>query len=205
MDTISYIDKVHKKEITIETKNLIKPQELYKHIGERLIFHNGFGYVVSGILEKADKEFNLYQYDVYVGVDYSNELDISYFYCNKDDPDSILDLEEMYYSLYIVKIEGIVRDRIIDNCKYIAIPSKEEKEFIDNILSMSNEEIIDNYEKVKSQSELCFSSFLMSSVLISLCVRGFLYMPIRENSAGNTAEIAIAGTAMYLTLSANKR
>ena len=154
MDTISYIDKVHKKEITIEIKNLIKPQELYKHIGERLIFHNGFGYIVSGILEKADKEFNPYQYDLYGGIDYSNELDISYFYCDKDNPDSILNLEEMYYSLYIVKIEGIVRDRIIDNCKYIAIPSKEEQEFIDNILSMSNEEIISNYEKAKKQLKL---------------------------------------------------
>ena len=91
MDTIRYIDKVHKKEITIETKNLIKPQDLYKHIGERLIFHNGFGYIVSGILEKADKEFNPYQYDVYRSVDYSNELDISYFY-RKDNPDSIIDL-----------------------------------------------------------------------------------------------------------------
>ena len=154
MDTIRYIDKVHKKEITIETKNLIKPQDLYKHIGERLIFHNGFGYIVSGILEKADKEFNPYQYDLYGDVDYSNELDISYFYCDKDNPDSILNLEEMYYSLYIVKIEGIVRDRIIDNCKYIAIPSKEEQEFIDNILSMSNEEIISNYEKAKKQLKL---------------------------------------------------
>lgn len=154
MDTISYIDKVHNKEIIIETKNLIKPQELYKHIGERLIFHNGFGYIVSGILEKADKEFNPYQYDLYGGADYSNELNISYFYCNKDDPDSILDLEEIYYSLYVVKIEGIVRDRIMDTCKYIAIPSKEEQEFIDNILSMSNEKIIDNYEKAKKQLKL---------------------------------------------------
>ena len=159
MDAISYIDKVHKKEITIETKNLIKPQELYKHIGERLIFHSGFGYIVSGILEKADKEFNLYQYDLYGSADYSNELDISYFYCDKDDPDSILDLEEMYYSLYIVKIEGIVRDRIIDNCKYIAIPSKEEQEFIDNILSMSNEEIADNYEKAKNQLKILTDNY----------------------------------------------
>lgn len=154
MDTISYIDKVHKKEITIETKNLIKPQELYKHIGERLIFHNGFGYIVSGILEKADKEFNLYQYDVYRSVDYSNELDISYFYCNKDDPDSILNLEEMYYSLHVVKIKGIVYDQNMNTCKYIAIPSKEEQEFIDNLLSMSNEEITDNYEKAKKQLKL---------------------------------------------------
>lgn len=154
MDTISYIDKVHKKEITIETKNLIKPQELYKHIGERLIFHNGFGYIVSGILEKADKEFNPYQYDLYGSADYSNGLDISYFYCNKDDPDSILDLEEMYYSLYIEKIKGIVHDQNMTICKYIAIPSKEQQEFIDNILSMSNEEIIDNYKKAKKQLKL---------------------------------------------------
>lgn len=154
MDTISYIDKVHKKEITIETKNLIKPQELYKHIGERLIFHNGFGYIVSGILEKADKEVNLYQYDLYGSADYSNGLDISYFYCNKDDPDSILDLEEMYYSLYVVRIQGMVHERTMDNCKYIAIPSKEQQEFIDNILSMSKEEIIDNYEKAKKQLKL---------------------------------------------------
>ena len=154
MDTISYIDRVHKKEITIETKNLIKPQELYKHIGERLIFHNGFGYIVSGILEKADKEFNPYQYDLYGGVDYSNELDISYFHCNKDDPDSILNLEEMYYSLYVVKIKGIIYDQNMNTCKYIAIPSKEEQEFIDNLLSMSNEEITDNYEKAKKQLKL---------------------------------------------------
>lgn len=154
MDTISYIDKVHKKEITIETKNLIKPQELYKHIGKRLIFHNGFGYIVSGILEKADKEFNLYQYDLYGSADYSNGLDISYFYCNKDDPDSILDLEEMYYSLYVVKIEDIVHDQNMDTCKYIAISSKEEQEFIDNLLSMSNEEITDNYKKAKKQLKL---------------------------------------------------
>lgn len=154
MDIISYIDRVHKKEITIETKNLIKPQELYKHIGERLIFHNGFGYIVSGILEKADKEFNPYQYDVYRSVDYSNELDISYFYCNKDDPDSILNLEEMYYSLYVVKIKGIIYDQNMNTCKYIAIPSKEEQEFIDNLLSMSNEEITDNYEKAKKQLKL---------------------------------------------------
>ena len=154
MATISYIDKVHKKEITIETKNLIKPQELYKHIGERLIFHNGFGYIVSGILEKADKEFNPYQYDLYGGAEYSNELDISYFYCDKDDPDSILDLEAMYYSLYVVKIQGMAHERIIDNFKYIAIPSKEEQEFIDNLLSMSNEEIIDNYEKARKQLKL---------------------------------------------------
>ena len=154
MDTISYIDKVHKKEITIETKNLIKPQDLYKHIGERLIFHNGFGYIVSGILEKADKEFNLYQYDLYGSADYSNELDISYFYCDKDDPDSILDLEEMYYSLYVVKIQGMIHERTMDNCKYIEIPSKKQQEFIDNILSMSNEEIIDNYKKAKKQLKL---------------------------------------------------
>ena len=154
MDTISYIDKVHKKEITIETKNLIKPQDLYKHIGERLIFHNGFGYIVSGILEKADKEFNPYQYDLYGGVKYSNGLDISYFYCNKDDPDSILNLEEMYYSLHIVKIKDIVYDQNIDTCKYIAIPSKEEQEFIDNLLLMSNKEITDNYEKAKKQLKL---------------------------------------------------
>ena len=154
MDTISYIDRVYKKEITIEIKNLIKPQELYKHIGERLIFHNGFGYIVSGILEKADKEFNPYQYDLYGGAEYSNELDISYFYCNKDDPDSILDLEEMYYSLYVVKIQGMAHKRIMDNCKYIAIPSKKQQEFINNMLSMSNEEIIDNYEKAKKQLKL---------------------------------------------------
>ena len=154
MDTISYIDRVHKKKITIETKNLIKPQELYKHIGERLIFHNGFGYIVSAILEKADKEFNPYQYDVYRGVDYSNELDISYFYCDKNHPDSILNLEEMYYSLYVVKIQGITYDQNMNTCKYIAIPSKEEQEFIDNLLSMSNEEIIDNYEKAKKQLKL---------------------------------------------------
>ena len=159
MDTISYIDRVHKKEITIETKNLIKPQELYKHIGERLIFHNGFGYIVSGILEKADKEFNSYQYDLYGSADYSNELDISYFYCNKDDPDSILDLEEMYYSLYVVKIQGINQNQIMDNCKYISIPSKEEQEFIDNMLSMSNKEIIDNYEKVKSQVKILIDNY----------------------------------------------
>ena len=159
MDTISYIDRVHKKEITIETKNLIKPQELYKHTGERLIFHNGFGYIVSGILEKADKEFNPYQYDLYGSADYSNGLDMSYFYCNKDDPDSILDLEEMYYSLYIVKIEGLTRDRIMDSCKYIAIPSKEEQEFIDNILSISNEEIINNYEKAKSQLKILTDNY----------------------------------------------
>ena len=154
MDTISYIDRVHKKEITIETKNLIKPQELYKHIGERLIFHNGFGYIVSGILEKADKEFNPYQYDVYRSVDYSNELDISYFYCDKNHPDSILNLEEMYYSLYVVKIQGIIYDQNMNTCKYIAIPSKEEQKFIDNLLSMSNEEITDNYEKAKKQLKL---------------------------------------------------
>ena len=154
MDTISYINRVHNKEIILETKNLIKPQELYKHIGERLIFHNGFGYIVSGILEKADKEFNPYQYDLYGGVDYSNELDISYFYCDKDNPDSIFNLEEMYYSLYIVKVQSIGHDQIMDTCKYIAIPSKEEQEFIDNLLSMSNEEIIDNYEKAKKQLKL---------------------------------------------------
>ena len=153
MDTISYIDKVHKKEITIEIKNLIKPQELYKHIGERLIFHNGFGYIVSGILEKADKEFNPYQYDVYRSVDYSNELDISYFY-RKDSPDSIIDLEDMYYSLYVIKIQGMTYDQNMNTCKYIAIPSKEEQEFINNLLSMSNEEIIDNYEKAKKQLKL---------------------------------------------------
>ena len=159
MDIISYIDKVHKKEITIETKNLIKPQELYKHIGERLIFHNGFGYIVSGILEKADKEFNLYQYDLYGSADYSNGLDISYFYCNKDDPDSILDLKEMYYSLYVVKIQGMVHDQNMNTCKYIAIPSKEEQEFINNLLSMSNEEIIDNYEKAKSQLKILTDNY----------------------------------------------
>ena len=159
MDTISYIDKVHKKEITIETKNLIKPQELYKHIGERLIFHNGFGYIVSGILEKADKEFNPYQYDLYGSSDYSNGLDMSYFYCNKDDPDSILDLEHMYYSLYVVKIQGMVHDQNMNTCKYIAIPSKEEQEFIDNLLSMSNKEIIDNYKKAKSQLKILTDNY----------------------------------------------
>ena len=158
MDTISYIDRVHKKEITIETKNLIKPQELYKHIGERLIFHNGFGYIVSGILEKADKEFNPYQYDVYRSVDYSNELDISYFY-RKDHPDSIIDLEDMYYSLYVVKIQGMAHERIMDNCKYIAIPSKDEQKFIDNLLSMSNEEIINNYEKAKNQLKIYIDNY----------------------------------------------
>ena len=154
MDTISYIDKVHKKEITIETKNLIKPQELYKHIGERLIFHNGFGYIVSGILEKAEKEFNPYQYDLYGSADYSNGLDISYFYCDKDNPDSILNLEEMYYSLCVVKIQDMTHNQNMDTCKYIAIPSKEEQEFIDNLLSMSNKEIISNYEKAKKQLKL---------------------------------------------------
>ena len=48
----------------------------------------------------------------------------------------------------------MVHEQTMDNCKYIAIPSKEQQEFIDNILSMSNEEIIDNYEKAKKQLKL---------------------------------------------------
>ena len=109
--------------------------------------------------EKADKEFNSYQYDLYGSSDYSNELDISYFYCNKDDPDSILDLEHMYYSLYVVKIQGMVHDQNMNTCKYIAIPSKEEQEFIDNLLSMSDKEIIDNYEKAKKQLKILTDNY----------------------------------------------
>lgn len=159
MNTISYISGFTKKEIILDTKNLIKPQDLHKHIGERLIFHNGFGYVVSGILEKANKEFNPYQYDIDKGIDYFHELNLSYFYSDKDNPDSIFDLEEMYYSLYVVKIQCINQDQIMDNCKYISIPSKEEQEFIDNMLSMSNKEIIDNYEKVKSQVKILIDNY----------------------------------------------
>ena len=159
MDTISYISGFTKKEIILDTKNLIKPQDLHKHIGERLIFHNGFGYVVSGILEKANKEFNPYQYDIDNGIDYSHELSIGYSYCDKDNPDSIFDLEEMYCYLHAVKVQGIIHDEIIKDCKYIAIPSKEEQEFIDNLLSMSNEEIIDNYEKAKSQLKILTDNY----------------------------------------------
>ena len=44
---------------------------------------------------------------------------------------------------------------IIDGIAY----AKEEQEFINNLLSMSNEEIIDNYEKAKSQLKILTDNY----------------------------------------------
>ena len=41
----------------------------------------------------------------------------------------------MYYSLHVVKIKDIVYDQNMDTYKYVAIPSKEEQEFISYVIN----------------------------------------------------------------------
>lgn len=150
---ITYKNRATDAEIKLSTDNLIKPSELHKHIGERLIFHNGYGYVVSGILTEVDEDYNKYAYDITRGIDYSHEMSMTYFYTDKTKEASIVELEELYQYLYCLVVQEITHDQLMNGIKYIALPTEEEQSFIDKLLNMPKEEITANYLKAQADLE----------------------------------------------------
>lgn len=156
----SIIDEItgERKEcyITILEENLIKPEDLNKYIGEVLMFHNGKGYVVSGILETAEilssNEFLFgKRYDV---IEYTHELDMSWFY----DQQELSEYETIMYAYHVVNL-NIIRDEIMHNINYIAVPTVEELEFRKRILN-TNPSILENrYHELKEIYDIQFGKF----------------------------------------------
>lgn len=133
--------------ITILEENLIRPEDLNKHVGEVLMFHNGRGYVVSGILEAADipslpDEFFFGRR--YNTIEYTHELDMMWFY----DQQQISEYETIMYAYHIVNL-NITVDEVMHNINYIAIPTKEELEFRERILNMDPSVLKSRYLKLK--------------------------------------------------------
>lgn len=129
-----------------ESKSIIKPEDLHKHIGEILTFHNGRGYIVTACLEDAKvitPDLNSYYNDY--GIEYGSELDMSYLY-SKDD----ISKYETYMYAYVIRVQGITNDEIMHNIKYITIPTKEELDFRRHFLEeLRVEEIKETYEELK--------------------------------------------------------
>lgn len=118
--------------IEISEENLILPEDLYKHYGEVLMFHNGYGAIVSGVLESPKKpsEYNKFMFDKKRNINYTHEICMEYFYAPKSE------IEEYWYyqSADIILNTGVIQDQII-GILYIAVPTKEELEFREKILS----------------------------------------------------------------------
>ena len=124
---------------------LVKPEDLHKHVGEVLLFHNGYGYVVSGILTSAkDVPMNQYSFRKDIEFDYTHELDMSYFYHK--------DLCSKYFTIqfaYVVSVDGIIHDEVIYNPLYVSIPTKEELEFRNYWLSVDKDSLTKEYDRLK--------------------------------------------------------
>ena len=129
-----------------ESKSIIKPEDLHKHIGEILTFHNGKGYIVTACLEDAKVmtlDPNSYCNDY--GIEYGSELDMSYLY-SKDDVSKY----ETYMYAYVIRVQGITNDEIMHNIKYVTVPTKEELDFRWHFLEeLSVEEIKETYKELK--------------------------------------------------------
>lgn len=134
--------------ISIERKpeSIIKPENLHKHIGEILTFHNGKGYIVTACLEDAKAMTpDLISYYNDYGIEYGSELDMSYLY-SKDD----ISKYETYMYAYVIRIQGITNDEIMHNIKYVTIPTREELDFRRHFLEeLRAEEIKETYEELK--------------------------------------------------------
>ena len=123
--------------IEILEENLILPEDLYKYYGKVLVFHNGYGSVVSGILEspKEPSEYNKFMFDKKRNINYTHEIAMEYFYT----PESKIDEYWYYLSANIILNMGVIQDQIMENILYVAIPTKEELDFRKRILSTSKD------------------------------------------------------------------
>lgn len=131
---IRYKDRSSGNYIEILEENLILPKDLYKHFGEVLIFHNGYGAIVSGILksQKEPSEYNEYMFDKKRNIYYTHEICMEYFYT----PGSEIEEYWYYSSADIILNTGVTEDQIMGNILYVAVPTKKELEFRENILSI---------------------------------------------------------------------
>ena len=134
---IKYKNRPSNGYIEILEENLILPEDLYKYYGKVLVFHNGYGSVVSGILEspKEPSEYNKFMFDKKRNINYTHEIAMEYFYT----PESEIDEYWYYLSANIILNMGVIQDQIMENILYVAIPTKEELDFRKRILSTSKD------------------------------------------------------------------
>ena len=134
---IKYKNRPSNGYIEILEENLILPEDLYKYYGKVLVFHNGYGSVVSGILKspKEPSEYNKFMFDKKRNINYTHEIAMEYFYTLESEID-----EYWYYlSANIILNMGVIQDQIMENILYVAIPTKEELDFRKRILSTSKD------------------------------------------------------------------
>lgn len=149
-----YLDRAHNKNIIIPDHTLIRPINLEHHIGETLLFHNGNGYIVSGVLTNAkynDDEFSFL--GRCSGIDYHTELDMAMCYF----PNRIHSICDSVQYGYEIVVNHIITDELMHNIKYITVPTEKENAFRKMMLSKSPEwyernigkldEMMSRYEK----------------------------------------------------------
>ena len=134
---IKYKNRPSNGYIEILEENLILTEDLYKYYGKVLVFHNGYGSVVSGILKspKEPSEYNKFMFDKKRNINYTHEIAMEYFYT----PESEIDEYWYYLSANIILNMGVIQDQIMENILYVAIPTKEELDFRKRILSTSKD------------------------------------------------------------------
>lgn len=145
---ISYRDGYFKEDIKLPKNLLIEPKDLSKHVGEVLIFHNGYGYIVSAVLEEGCSDYDKYSYGHVAGIDYSDELDMSACY----HPNEVTSVNSTLEYAYAITVQGIHHDQII-RALYVTLPTEDELKFRDHILGLSKETVERLYEKSKKEIE----------------------------------------------------
>lgn len=135
-------DKLEETFYEIAESDLIKPEDLKNHIGETLMFHNGYGGCVSAVLTEAVDvdEWSAYSYVNNSTIDYEDELDMSYYH-NSDD---VSRYETLMYT-YVIRVQGIHHDQIM-HVKYVSKMTDEATKFRKFYLEEMNvDELISEY------------------------------------------------------------
>jgi len=141
---IEYLDRATATTIRIDTDNLVKPGELERHVGETLTFHNGRGYIVSGVLTKGQSLIDDYAFcERYEEIEYKNEINMAMFYY----PDRALSLYDSVEYAMMVVVNHCEIDEMMHNIKYIAKATDEEIAFREKLLTIKPEWFEKNFKK----------------------------------------------------------
>jgi len=140
---MEYLDQATKTKIYIKDENLIRPSDIEKHIGEVVSFHNGLGYVVTGVLTGVKYDNDEYSFaPPYDDLEYEKELDMNMFYT----PDRAYGIYQTVVYAKGIVVDGIIKDEQLSDVRYIAVLSDEERAFRDKMLSYSKEWFERNYD-----------------------------------------------------------
>jgi len=143
---MEYLDYALKHMIHIDDANLIKPEDIEKHIGEVLMFHNGRGYIVSGILTEAKADLDEYSFaNRYSGLEYEYELNMGMYYY----PEHIMSIHDTVEYAMMVVVNHIAVDEMMHNIRYIAKATDEEIAFRNKMLTYDEKWFKKNYKTIK--------------------------------------------------------